>query len=891
MAKGHSVGTVFVEVGLDFQPYTRAQKRLLKDATSTTLNIEANFKKLGIKSAKEFDLMRKSAENAFNRIKNSSKVTANDIVRAEKAKAQQIKRIQEQQFGVQKSLLTRLKENWLAAAAAITIAWVAVNKAVGAIKNVTMAAARFETLGVVMEVVGRNAGFGKDQMEGFSQGLQKAGISMLASRQVLTVMAQAQIDLNKSVELGRIAQDAAVIGNINSSEALKSLIRGIQTANIRVLRTIGINVSWEQSYAKAAKTLGRTVSSLTLTEKAQIRLNAVLEQGSRIAGSYEAAMETAGKKVLSLERHFENLKVRAGEAFTPAFAIIVDEITDNVKAMNRAFEDNPEFIRESAKELKEWAQLAIDTAKIGLKFIEWMEKLAKAAKFVALNMETEVTVLGDLNDEIKNNIILNRTRAETSNRDITRMKQTAKLSLSQIKMIKDREVAEVKAAKTRKAAEEKAAREREKALKKAATLQKKLDDGRKRSLIQQSKGIKDVWQLRIKTDKDAHDRGVNLLGQQEQEYEGFFGGVKQGLNDLTESQKTWADQGRASVMQFSSDASASMADFINPLKDDFLSINALFDTMLESMVGSLTRSVADMAVQELTGAAVGFIADLGFEFLRAEAGVWKVKKTQPALLHKDETVLSASIARQFRGEGGGGGIIDGIDRAPPGGWPAALSIGRRGIAGAIPGAVARAPMAAARGGLFAAIEEAISQAFDLTSDKARRGRQIGGIVGAPEGPLASLFAAILGGVAGEKLQDALNAGVIASTPDFGFGRQAGGRGSGMEGGGGGGGFGSFGSEGGEFGGLSGGGFGFERGTPFVPFTGPAKVHKGERIFSASDNKALIDTIGRSGGGQPVIVNVYIGNEQLETRMERIADNVRVKVDASDLGESQQAYFN
>ena len=48
MAKGHSVGTVFVEVGLDFEPYTRAQKRLLKDATSTTLNIEANFKKLGI---------------------------------------------------------------------------------------------------------------------------------------------------------------------------------------------------------------------------------------------------------------------------------------------------------------------------------------------------------------------------------------------------------------------------------------------------------------------------------------------------------------------------------------------------------------------------------------------------------------------------------------------------------------------------------------------------------------------------------------------------------------------------------------------------------------------------------------------------------------------------
>ena len=64
--------------------------------------------------------------------------------------------------------------------------------------------------------------------------------------------------------------------------------------------------------------MGRTTESLTLLEKSQIRENAVLEAGTRIAGSYAASMGTAGKQILSLERHFANLKVLAGAAFTPA---------------------------------------------------------------------------------------------------------------------------------------------------------------------------------------------------------------------------------------------------------------------------------------------------------------------------------------------------------------------------------------------------------------------------------------------------------------------------------------------------------------------------------------------------------------------------------------------
>ncbi|HKJ41390.1 MAG TPA: hypothetical protein VKA27_04815 [Sunxiuqinia sp.] len=335
---GGSIGKIYAELDLDADRYTQGQKRLLKDATSTTLNIEKNFKNLHIKSAAEMDLMRAKIENSYQRIKNSSQVTSNDIMRAEKAKAEQLAKIDEMQFGKKFSLIEKLKKNWVAAAAVVVAAWYAVSKAISTVWEVTKASARYETLGVVMRVVGNNAGYTGEQMRGFQKDLEKSGIAMIESRTILTRMAQAQIDLTNAQKLGRIAQDAAVIGNLNSSQAFEQLIYGIQSANVRVLRTIGINVDFEQSYKKLAAQLGKTTEGLGESEKAAARVNSVMEAGNRIAGTYEAAMETAGKQLLSLQRYLDNLKVLAGTVFRPIMAEAVEFVTGKIKGMNKSLE-------------------------------------------------------------------------------------------------------------------------------------------------------------------------------------------------------------------------------------------------------------------------------------------------------------------------------------------------------------------------------------------------------------------------------------------------------------------------------------------------------------------------------------------------------------------------
>lgn len=175
--------------------------------------------------------------------------------------------------------------------------------------------ARYETLGVVMDVVGRNAGKSAGEMANLQASLQKTGISMIESRNNLARMVSAQIDLTNATKLARIAQDAAVIGNLNSSEAFEQLVTGISTGQTRILRTLGIFVDLNEAHKKYAATLHKNADDLTELERAQANANAVMASGERIAGAYEAAMGTAGKQMKSAERYAEDLRVKIGEVF------------------------------------------------------------------------------------------------------------------------------------------------------------------------------------------------------------------------------------------------------------------------------------------------------------------------------------------------------------------------------------------------------------------------------------------------------------------------------------------------------------------------------------------------------------------------------------------------
>ena len=202
------------------------------------------------------------------------------------------------------------------------------------IKESALLAARYETLGVVMEVVGRNAGYTKTQMITATEAIARQGITMIESRESAVKLVQAHVDLKNATALARIAQDAAVIGHLNSSDAFDRLVNGISRGNVLILRNIGINVNLQTAYRQMAEELGKSTKELSENERVQARLNAVIARGADIAGTYEAAMGTASKQITSMQRYVSDLKTVIGETFNEVLTVSVMALTKHLKDAN-----------------------------------------------------------------------------------------------------------------------------------------------------------------------------------------------------------------------------------------------------------------------------------------------------------------------------------------------------------------------------------------------------------------------------------------------------------------------------------------------------------------------------------------------------------------------------
>lgn len=266
---------------------------------------------------------------------------------------------------------------------------------------------RYSELGIVLGVVAKNAGLSAVEVNKTAEAVRQSGISMIESRQIVSRLVTANIDLSKATELARLAQDAAVIGQINSSEALNRMVHGITSAQVEVLRGIGINVNFEKSYADLAKQIGTTASALTEQQKMQARLNVVLAESTNLNGVYAASMDNAGKQMRSTERIVEDLKVRIGQLFDETSRFAVTAYTNALKETDSAITSMTETGR-----LKAWgdaiarvAAFAADSVRsVGIVFdITGKAIGAMAAQVVAiskLDFKSAFNIQGNFNKDL-----------------------------------------------------------------------------------------------------------------------------------------------------------------------------------------------------------------------------------------------------------------------------------------------------------------------------------------------------------------------------------------------------------------------------------------------------------------------------------------------------------
>lgn len=239
---------------------------------------------------------------------------------------------------------TRSVEQFQGASGKLRGSMVAIGVATGAAgaaliafsKKAFSAAARVEELDIALQAVGHSTGIGYENLNNAALAIKANGIEMEIAQKSALKFAQNNLELAKASEVARVAQDLAVIGAMNSSDAFDRLTHAIITGRSEVLKSVGIQKSAGQAYAEYAASIGKSAKDLNHIEKQTAVMNMVIAEGARVQGTYEASMTTAGKVLRSYARLHNELQVAVGGVLLKAFGPLIYETYETYKAFIKA---------------------------------------------------------------------------------------------------------------------------------------------------------------------------------------------------------------------------------------------------------------------------------------------------------------------------------------------------------------------------------------------------------------------------------------------------------------------------------------------------------------------------------------------------------------------------
>ena len=314
---GQPVGQMYVELSLDATKYTKAQKAILAGAKQNSADINKVHKTVGITSDAMYDAMRKNVENALGAIKRSHLSSRDEIVRAERAAAEKIQKINDDQFGKQVSHLDNLKKNWLAASAAvyasirtIQAGWQLMEKAA----NAEQQTRAFENL---TNSYGTNSEKILGELRKISNGtidtmtmIEKAGTAMM--------MGIAPENVSRLME---IARATAKMTGQSVVDAFSDISLAVGRQSKMILDNLGIIVSVEKANEAYAKELGKTADKLTDVEKKIAFMNATLRAGDDLMKRLGEQQDTTRDKLDQLTAAVNNAKIEIGQGLSRGLLI------------------------------------------------------------------------------------------------------------------------------------------------------------------------------------------------------------------------------------------------------------------------------------------------------------------------------------------------------------------------------------------------------------------------------------------------------------------------------------------------------------------------------------------------------------------------------------------
>jgi hypothetical protein len=242
----------------------------------------------------------------------------------------------------------------------------------GLLTDLITTAAKTETFDVAMQAVARSSGYPIPVLQQQRKEVMALGIAEQEATQMMTRFMQAQLDTADAAKIARIAQDAGTVASMNSSEATAQITEAIAKLRPELLTAFGFTRNLNDIYGDYARTVGKTATQLSEVEKKQAMLNYIFREGEKIAGAYDSAMGTVGKKMGSLEKLelskklMQELKTALAQPLLlPAFGYWVD-------TMHSAFERAKGWVEANQATLINWGQTAKNVVASIVRGVQWI---------------------------------------------------------------------------------------------------------------------------------------------------------------------------------------------------------------------------------------------------------------------------------------------------------------------------------------------------------------------------------------------------------------------------------------------------------------------------------------------------------------------------------------
>jgi phage-related protein len=261
-----------------------------------------------------------------------------------------------------------------------------------------MAAARVDELDVAMNAVGKATGLGYQAIRDAALATKDMGIEMEIAQQSAIKFAQNNLKLEYASQLARAAQDLAVVSGKNSTETYNMLTHAVITGRSEVLKSVGIQKSAGQMYEAFARSIGKSAGALTYQEKQTAVATGALKEAAKVAGTYEAAMQSPGKVLRSFSRITNDIQVSLGDMLLKGIGPIVFHLYEFYKSVSKAITSSVVF-RKAIEAVK---QVIIKLTTPVVKFLQKMKEVVDNFTKVSVAAGEVKSNFDPVGDSVKN---------------------------------------------------------------------------------------------------------------------------------------------------------------------------------------------------------------------------------------------------------------------------------------------------------------------------------------------------------------------------------------------------------------------------------------------------------------------------------------------------------